>query len=451
MKKLYYGLIIMLATFQVFNQSFVFAQEFVHPGVFNTEADYARMRQKIAEKAEPWWTAWTNLLAAPEAQLNWKSHATATVIRGGTGDNISLMYRDVASIYEHALIYKISGDASHAAKAVELLNSWASINTSVSGNADRYLAAGLNGYQFAAAAEMMRGYPGFNMDKFKNYLLNVFYFPMNERFIIGNSYGAPHNDACSTNYRVNWDICNMNAMMAISIFCDYKEGFDKALNYAKNGDGNGNIKRAVNFLYPDLPTPGANIWGQWEESGRDQGHAVGGVMLYGLFCEMAWNQGVDFYGYDDSRYRKGAEYVARYNIFYTDSTGAWSPKYNDLPYTPYSRRMGSNCSWYTESTLGSGTRGKYGNVWELIYNHYGRRMNQGNKVKSIYEMLQQQPSTKVPSTSIHPDTYDQPAVIALTHCTDSASYIYPWTYMDINPRSLEKLSYYGNTTLTDSY
>lgn len=418
------------------------AQDFSHPGIFNTEADYARIRQKIAEKQEPWYTAWNNLLVAPEAQLNWTSHATETVIRGGTGDNIVLMYRDVASIYEHALIYKISGDVSHANKAVELLNSWATINKSVSGNADRYLAAGLNGYQFANAAEMMRGYPGFEFEKFKNYMLNVFYFPMNERFLIGNEYGSAHNDACATNYRVNWDACNMNAMMAISILCDYKDGFNKAINYAKNGDGTGNIKRTVNFIH-------SPIWGQWEESGRDQGHAVGGLMLYGVFCEMAWNQGVDMYSYDDCRYRKGAEYVARYNIM-TDSAGTTLGKYNDLPYTSYSRQMGSTCTWYTESVLGSATRGKYGNVWEMIYNHYARRLNQGEKVKSIYEILQQQPSTRVPSTTIHADTYDQPAVITLTHCVDSNSTVLPWINMDVSPKILTKYQYYGNSVLTDS-
>lgn len=420
-----------------------FAQDFVHPGIFNRESDFARMRQKIAEKAEPWLTAWNNLLASPEAQLTWTSHATTTVIRGGTGDNIVKMYRDVASMYQHALIYKISGDASHGSKAVELLNSWSAINKSVSGNADRYLASGLNGYQLANAAEMMRGYPGFDVERFKSYLLNVFYYPMNERFLIGNDWGSPHNDACATNYRVNWDICNMNAMMAIAIFCDYKEGYDKVLNYCKNGDGTGNIYRAVNFIH-------SPIWGQWEESGRDQGHATGGLALYGMFCEMAWNQGSDLYAFNDSRFRKGAEYVARYNIMKTDTAGAWVGKYNDLPYTSYSRQMGSNCSWYTESVLGTSVRGKYGSCWEMIYNHYARRLGQGDKVKSIYEILQQQPSTIVPSVNIHADTYDTPGLGALTFRSDSAGLIQPWSDMDISERSITKRPAYGSASSKDS-
>ena len=33
----------------------------------------------------------------------------------------------------------------------------------------------------------------------------------------------------------------------------------------------------------------------------------------GTFCEMAWNQGDDLYGYDGDRFMKGAQYVAKYN------------------------------------------------------------------------------------------------------------------------------------------
>lgn len=414
------------------------AQDFTHPGVLHKESDLARMREKIAQKAEPWYTAWNNLRASSEAQLGWTARATETVIRGGTGDNISIMYRDVAAAYAHALIYSITGDTRHGDKAAEILNAWARINKAVSGNADRYLAAGLNGYQFANAAELMRDYPAFDLKRFQQYMLQVFYYPMNERFLLGNSYGAPHNDACATNYRVNWDACNMNAMLAISILCDNRSNFNKAINYFKNGDGTGNINRAVNFIHSD-------IWGQWEESGRDQGHAMGGLMLYALFCEIAWNQGEDMYAYGDNRFRKGAEYVARYNIM-DGSAG----KYNDLPYTSYSRQMGSNCSWYTEPTLSSAVRGKYGPNWEVIYNHYGRRMGQADKVQSIYEILQQQPSTSVPSMAAHPDTYDHPAVGALTFRTDSGSSVYPWDQMNVMPRNIFLQANYGSASLRDS-
>jgi|GEM_PF-1631789 len=425
------------------------AQDFVHPGILHKEADFARMRQKVAEKAEPWYTTWNNLLASSEANLNWTPRATATVIRGGTGDNISLMYRDVAAAYQHALIYKISGDIAHGNKAVEILNAWSLINKTVSGNADRYLAAGLDGYQFANAAEMMRGYPGFDVKQFQNYLKNVFFKPLNERFIVGNvEYGDPNNGACCTNYRANWQTCNMAAMGAIAIFCDEADWYKEAINNFKSGCGTGNINKAVPFIHagengePDL--------GQWEESGRDQGHTCGGFAEMGLFLELLYNQGDDYFSYADSRFRKAAEYISKFNIL-ENGVGKYT-----LPYTTYSRQMGTNCSWYTESALSEAGRGARSSYLSQVYNHYAfRAKSSAAEVKYMKESLPTKYSGNmdgphVSSDGGHPDTYDQPGFGNLTYTLDSASVILPWLNMDISARSIAKLPNYGETTLKDS-
>ncbi|MCH4565696.1 alginate lyase family protein, partial [Halomonas sp. EGI 63088] len=166
-----------------------------------------------------------------------------------------------AAAYQHALIWKITGKSAHGDKAVEILNDWSATHTKLTGNADRYLASGLFGYQFANAAEMMRDYPGFEFERFKDYLLNVFYYPLVERFLYGNSFGLDHNDACITNYLANWDLCNMAAMIAIGILCDNREIYNKAIAYFKTGGGNGCITHAANRVHsPTLA--------QWEESGR---------------------------------------------------------------------------------------------------------------------------------------------------------------------------------------
>lgn len=78
--------------------------------------------------------------------------------------------------------------------------------------------------------------------------------------------------------------------------------------------------------------------GQWEESGRDQGHTIMGIGLMSAFCETAWSQGVDLYGYDDNRVLKGAEYVAKYNL------GC------DVPFTEYTWGTGTNCA-HREQTV----------------------------------------------------------------------------------------------------
>jgi hypothetical protein len=173
---------------------------------------------------------------------------------------------------------EISPTTANGDAAVRILNAWSATLTTVTGNADRFLAAGIYGYQFANAAELMRGYAGFDLARFKTMMLNVFY-PLNNDFLVN------HNGACITNYWANWDLCNMNSILAIGILCDDGAKYDQAVNYFKSGAGNGAITKAVPFLY------NSQGLAQWQESGRDQGHTMMGMGRMGAFCEMAWSQG----------------------------------------------------------------------------------------------------------------------------------------------------------------
>ena len=120
-----------------------------------------------------------------------------------------------------------------------------------------------------------------------------------------------------------------------------------------SGAGNGSIAHAIPFLH--------GVLGQWQESGRDQGHTVMGVGLLGTICEMVWNQGVDLYGYDDNRFLKGAEYVARYNLG------------RDVPFTPYRWGDGTRCAPRTQAVISAASRGQVRPVWEVVFNHYVNR------------------------------------------------------------------------------
>ena len=172
------------------------AQAFNHPGIFHTQEDFDRMKAKVNAGAQPWKAGYDALASNPYAQLSWTPRPLDTITRGGTGDNVAQMYKnvaqmykDVAAAYQHAVRWKITGDSAHGNKARDILNAWSDIHKYLTGNADRYLASGLFGYQFANAAEIMRDYPGFDLTRFQNYMLNVFYYPLGERFLIGNQYG----------------------------------------------------------------------------------------------------------------------------------------------------------------------------------------------------------------------------------------------------------------------
>lgn len=386
-------------------------------GILHTDADFERMKVKVNAGTQPWKGSWDKLLASPHSSSTWTSRATATVIRGGTGDNVSLLYNDVAAAYQNALIWKISGNTANGNKARDILNHWSGSLTSIGGNADRFLAAGIFGYQLANAGEMMRGYSGFDVNRFRTMLVNIFY-PMN------NSFLTNHNDACITNYWANWDLCNMASVLAIGIFADDQAKIDQAINYFKTGAGNGSILKAVPFLH-------AGGLGQWQESGRDQAHSLLGVGLMGAFCEMAWNQGIDMYSYSNSRFRMGAEYVASYN------------NGNSVPFTTYNWGTGQNCAPMSHTVISAASRNEMRPVFEMISAHYSQRL--GVSVPQITQRAVLHRPEGGPGG--HATTFDQPGYGSLTFYRDASSKpIANGTYSLRNRASGKMLDNYGLTT-----
>jgi hypothetical protein len=309
------------------------------------------MRARVRAKGQPWQAGWEVLAANSHSSSAWKPDPLVTVIRGGSGgQNYGTLYNDIAAAYQNALRWKITGDRANGNAARDILNAWSGTLKTVTGDADRFIAAGIYGYEFANAAEIMRGYPGFNLGRFQAMMLKVFY-PMNNAFL------TKHNGAYITNYWGSWDMLTMASILAIGILCDQPAKVSQAISYFKHGAGNGSVPHEMPHLY-------AGGLAQWIEVGRDQGHATLGVGLMGAICQMAWNQGYDLYGYDDSRFMKGAEYVAKYNLGHS------------VPYTPYTWDYGAPGIWSGSQTFTAASpdsRGDIRPIWEMLYNHYVRR------------------------------------------------------------------------------
>ncbi|MFI6492144.1 alginate lyase family protein [Streptomyces sp. NPDC050564] len=321
---------------------------FTHPGLLHAYGELNRAKVRVAAGDDPWLSGWNRLTANSHSAGTWTPNPKATIIRGGTGENYGILYNDIHAAYQNALRWKIAGTTANGDTAVKILNAWSSTLTTVTGNADRFLAAGIYGYQFANAAELMRGYSGFDLDRFKTMMLDVLY-PLNNQFLTG------HNDACITNYWANWDLCNMNSILAIGILCDDGAKYDQAVDYFKNGAGNGSLTHAIPFVYE------SEGLAQYQESGRDQGHTIMGIGQLGAFCEMAWSQGDDLYGYDNNRFMKAAQYVAKYNLG------------QDVPYTTYTWGTGQNCAQQSQTVISSASRGQLRPVWDILHYHYARR------------------------------------------------------------------------------
>ena len=74
----------------------------------------------------------------------------------------------------------------------------------------------------------------------------------------------------------------------------------------QNGKGNGNWYKAINYIHR---LADGTEFGQNQETGRDQGHAMLNIALMGNICQLTWNQGDDFFGLDDHRFLKCANWM----------------------------------------------------------------------------------------------------------------------------------------------
>ncbi|AMO93201.1 concanavalin A-like lectin/glucanases superfamily protein [Collimonas fungivorans] len=324
---------------------------FVHPGLLHTQADFDRMSQKVKAKASPWIDGWNVLIANGHGSLDYKPNPQAIVYRGNDGvhgQNFGVLYNDVAAAYACALRWKISGDELYAKKAVQIMNAWSSTLTEIGGTIDGFLALGIQGYQFANAGEIMRNYSGWaaaDFARFQNMMRNVFYTL--------NDHGLNVSLAPITVYS-SWQLCCMASILAIGVLCDDKAIFNEAIDYFKNGVGNGAVAQTIYYIHP-------GYLGQTQESGRDQGHNTLSISLLTTICEMAWNQGVDLYGYDNNRVLAGAEYVAKGNLIQFGTT------YYTVPFATY---QNSNV---TDTAFSTDAQGNQRPEWALIYNHYVNR------------------------------------------------------------------------------
>lgn len=332
--------LLLIALLTVFQQSSLAA--FVHPGGLHTREDLDRMKARVLAGESPWVDSWRQLERDPQAQADWKPAARANM-----GDSRQRADMDAHAAYLNTLRWYISGDTNYAECAVRICNAWsASVDQVPTGN-DIPGLSGIPIFHFALAGELLRTYPGWQPDDFGSFtnMMVQHLYPVCHDFLVN------HAGRCDSYFWANWDACNLGALIAMGVLCDNPNIFNEGVDYFKHGKGMGSISNAVPFLY-------SAGFGQWQESGRDQPHAQLGIGLFGSACQVAWNQGVDLFGFADNRLLAGAEYVAKCNLSYPAS---------NIPYTFY-----NNCANARQHAISINGLGRLDErpVWELIYNHY---------------------------------------------------------------------------------
>ncbi|NKJ20864.1 alginate lyase family protein [Dyella sp. SG609] len=307
---------------------------FVHPGVMHTADDLARIKAHLTQ--EPWASGYLKLkndgLSSPTYHI--RGGHCAKVVRDTPAQCMGEFNDDANAAYQQALMWTLSDDPRYAANAIGILNAWSGTLKSIEGH-DAPLAAGLNGFKFVAAAELIRyskaGWSAQDIAASEAMFRNVFY-PVIKDF-------APYANG-------NWDSSCMKAMIAMGVYTNDWGMFNRALDYYYNGPSDGALTHYV-----------INTFGETQESGRDQAHTQLGIGNLAEVAEVAWSQGFDLYSAYGNRLLAGFEYVAQYNLGH------------DVPFDPMVDTTGK----YPHKTISSQSRGDFRPVYEMAYNHYARR------------------------------------------------------------------------------
>ena len=373
------------------------AAAFAHPAMLHSK-DYIE-RVKANTDKWPLNDSYAHLTASKYAQSNYQDKTSKLAdgylkrldannwgpsgTKGQYSDynNYTAAMEDANAAYQLALRYTISGDEAFATAAVKVLNAWAqnckgllrlSGYTNNIPDPNQYLAL-IQGYEFANAAELLRGSSSWQSADF-----NAFKAWMRSTYAeVALLFLENHNGNQGTmHYWLNWDLAAMTAVLATGILCDDATLTNYIINYFKNPSSAevGAIGNAVPFVHQD--TDSSQQLGQCQESGRDQGHSTLDVALMGALCQMATNIGEDLFAYDNHRALAMAEYVAKYNLPKAESYGKKDAadadfEYNNVPFTDY---VAGKDGEYSHSQISPDSRGELRPCWEVFY-AYAKRNN----------------------------------------------------------------------------
>jgi len=287
----------------VVNTTTVGAHDFVHPGALNNAHDLAFVRARVSSGKQPWAAAFepVRALATPPT-------AAPRQIDSTKSSRDSEVAREAAQrTYANALAWAYTGDELYARQAVAALDDWSRIDGFVGGTDQDKLVAGWLGVPLAQAAEIMRGCACWarpDVARLQAMFRRAFYPQL----------------VHASRWNGNVDLTQISALMSIAVFNDDKAMFDIGVERMR--------ARAPAYfhLVTDIEVPvlgeGQSVAAKWynpvkwvngltQESCRDNNHHAQYGMASALqAAEVAWNQGVNVYAENRSRYVATMELMA---------------------------------------------------------------------------------------------------------------------------------------------
>jgi hypothetical protein len=148
--------------------------------VFISDARINALRDRVAKKTEPTYSAWTRMLRECNEQLNRESHAPSTWFVPFYYDDKERhasakrgLEQDANTAYREALCYRITGDAKYAKTAARLVNGWATNVKTLSTQEDSMLSFSYHFPALIFAADLIEGSSEFSstdQQRFKTFL-----------------------------------------------------------------------------------------------------------------------------------------------------------------------------------------------------------------------------------------------------------------------------------------
>ncbi|MFJ5772669.1 alginate lyase family protein [Streptomyces sp. NPDC093094] len=292
---------------------------FAHPGVTVSRSQLDFARTKVLAGAQPWKSAYDQMMTSRYADQN-RTPKPRAVVECGSYSNPNLgctdEREDAIAAYTNALAWYITREPRYARKAIQLMDAWSAVIQDHT-NSNAPLQTGWAGSSWPRAAEIIKhtytgGWPG--AGRFATMLRTV-YLPE----IINGS----HSNG-------NWELSMMEAAVGISVFLDDKDSYDKAMAKFRT--------RTAAYVYlasdGDLPrtVPGQNLdtrdkivkyWqgqstfvtGLTQETCRDLTHTGYGISAIAHVAETSRIQGQDLYGTDvGERLRQALGLQAKYEL-----------------------------------------------------------------------------------------------------------------------------------------
>ncbi|MFD7750867.1 alginate lyase family protein [Streptomyces sp. NPDC059757] len=290
---------------------------FTHPGVLVSRPQLDFVRAKVQAGAQPWKSAYDQMLASKYASLT-RTAKPRAIVECGSYSNPNYgctdEREDAIAAYTLALAWYITQDSRYAQKSIEIMDAWSAVIQDHT-NSNAPLQTGWAGSSWPRAAEIIKytysSWP--NSGRFATMLRNV-YLPK----VINGS-----------NSNGNWELSMTEAAIGIAVFLEDRTAYDKAVTKFR-GRVPAYIYIAADGALPKT-APGSGldtrdeIIGYWQgqstfmdglsqETCRDLTHTGYGISAISHIAETSRIQGQDLYPEIAERLRHALGLHAKYQL-----------------------------------------------------------------------------------------------------------------------------------------